>query len=400
MPFVNVSRVSGVGAAGTNSALRGASVRATVTNAGGRVATYEDTSVSGGIWSVVWPTQITTPGDYELAVWLKNSTGKVVARNEGGFNIVGEPAPEPTPEPQPEPEPTPTPTPTPGDDPLLGHLGAVIVEDDMAPNPRPVWGDATTPYQDSGRGRGGAAIDPARDPFVLLEPSRFPFVPHGRSAIDPQMRTLISPDPPPQSIYDEGVHKYAPGDPNAQTRTQLEQWSWTNPDGTFWFGREGDHVAVLVPFLLDPVMSIKNPMAQGGGNTKYTQLVQFKAEDPGAGNDVTFAMFAAANGVKSSPTFTGSGLDFWDPVPCKLGAPQLLAIEMLVSASATKGGYRLYGKIDGVQQFKTLSPWRPGPLIHPDRPLNMGIGPYSKCALIEGRGYKCSYGRVQVVAWR
>jgi hypothetical protein len=149
---------------------------------------------------------------------------------------------------------------------VVPGTGAVLAEDlGRHANPCRVWGAISDPYLE-----GGCDARAARDPYIVRRTGDGdPHLAVGASSPSHYYRRYIS-RAGVQSIYDARAG-------NDTTRTQTQRWSVTDNPMSFGPGTHAFYLSFRLQELKDGSSPFPNPQARGGGNTKYSQLVQWKA---------------------------------------------------------------------------------------------------------------------------
>ena len=283
---------------------------------------------------------------------------------------------------------------TPSGDPVEAHWGSVLKQDlGTAVNGRDVWlGQSTPGYSDQ---HVSESVPYASDPYVQRIAETGLWTPHNAASPSTHYRRMIAPVAPPQAIYDSHVAgKHWPEDENATTRCQFQRWSSSS---AFYVWTEGDHNWIVFGFRLQTPSVHLRPVAPGGGNNYFSQLVQWKVRHSNGFSEVD-SFGVGTNGVKCKFDNHVTGTNYEDMIPCSLGTWHRIAIEKYWSSNASLGYYTVWGRLEGATTWSQLTPKRFISTLIPGGYGNMGFGPYHDIRLCTNNQlYHCDYRDFQVI---
>ena len=95
-----------------------------------------------------------------------------------------------------------------------------------------------------------------------------------------------------QSVYDRTVSR------NRSTRTQTQKWSATNNPMAFAPGDYAFYSSFRLQELASGASPFPHEQAHGGGNAKYSQLLQFKSHGGGLDTHLPFSATIGSDGIK------------------------------------------------------------------------------------------------------
>lgn len=174
------------------------------------------------------------------------------------------------------------------------------------------------------------------------------------------------------------------------TRAQLGGWTGSE---IFHAGEVGTRELTGFSVRLDPDTPLPYDQAPGGGNTKYSTIVQWKSATSSSVNGKPpFIFNEGKDGVKM--VYNGPSGLIEEVISPKTGftVPRGKWIRFALDinySTTTSGAYRLWGDLDGSGVFKPLTPKHNVITVIPGYTRNvMNIGPYHKLSLPKnGRDY-------------
>ena len=281
------------------------------------------------------------------------------------------------------------------------HAGPPVVSDFAeSEDYMQIWRAVSNVFSD------GSDIGNAEDdPYVEVRSGDGDWrIPQGQSEPNDSYRRLIAPEPPTQSIYDKTVHDYDVPAEQAAANTRNHLFRWTSQSSLaapIPVMREGSRIFEFVSFRLQSPSVLAYPLSTGGGNTRSTQLIQWKCRSDSL-TDVVYSLGVQNNGIRLNHNTTavvgGSGPNIYDLIPCSLDTWHRIALEVRWSSDPGIGYYRLWGQFDAATDWTEYTPQRFGANLidHSSKYANCGIGPYSKMSLLVGGDYYCDYANFQI----
>jgi len=164
----------------------------------------------------------------------------------------------------------------------------MVLSQDLAtqPNPCLVWGSNSTPFLY------GCNASGADDPYVVRRSGDGdPHMAIGQSTRSPYYRRYIS-RTGVQSVYDRTVSR------NQSTRTQTQKWSASGNPMAFTPGNYAFYYSFRLQELANGESPFPHEQSNGGGNSKFSQLLQFKSHGGGLGSFLPFSATIGSDGIK------------------------------------------------------------------------------------------------------
>jgi hypothetical protein len=275
---------------------------------------------------------------------------------------------------------------------VVPGTGAVLAQDlvDVA-NPCLTWGRISDPYLE------GCDSSGERDPFIVRRSGDGdPHLAVGASSPSRYYRRYIS-RAGVQSIYDADAG-------NPSTRTQTQRWSTRGNPWSFGPGTYAFYLSFRLQELPDGSSPFPNAQSRGGGNSKFSQLIQWKALGEGVReNKVAFSATIGSDGIKFIAR------DGAENLARILEVPTGEWIRMAVVTNwGSEGWYEVWADLDGNGSMTRVLDRQTGIDFTEGRIHGaMGIGPYHHLSLFDGsvpgqprqEMVYTDYANVQITEW-
>jgi hypothetical protein len=248
--------------------------------------------------------------------------------------------------------------------------GAVVAEDlATQANPCLIWGQISDPHLFGCDTRGG------EDPFIVRRTGDGdPHVAVGQRAPSSFYRRYIS-RAGVQSVYDRTVSG------SQSTRTQSQRWSASNNPMAFTPGNYAFYYSFRLQELANGESPFPHEQSNGGGNSKFSQLLQFKSHGGGLGSHLPFSATIGSDGIKFIAR-DGEDNNMYRILEVPTGEWIRMAI---VSNWDEDGWYEVWADLDGNGSMTQVLDRQYGINFTAGRPYSSaGIGLYHHMDLFDG----------------
>jgi hypothetical protein len=271
----------------------------------------------------------------------------------------------------------------------------MVLSQDLAtePNPCLIWGANSTPFLL------GCNASGADDPYVVRRSGDGdPHVAIGQTAPSSGYRRYIS-KAGVVSVYDRQTGN------DFHTRTQTQKWSASGNPMAFTPGNYAFYYSFRLQELANGESPFPHEQSNGGGNSKFSQLLQFKSHGDGGGSHLPFSATIGSDGIKFIARDAGDN-NMYQILKVPTGEWIRMAI---VSNWDSSGWYEVWADLDQNGSMTQVVSRQSGIDFTNGRPVSSaGIGLYHHTDLFDGTvagqprrdTVYTDYANVQITSYR